>query len=129
MSRSSTCHHRKPAGNGEWVPGIRSRHLITVQLEVQEGREDELIEWHRAEHMPTLMQAEGMLAGRLCRRTAVHPRTPCLDPTWVSIYEMSGPETLRHPKVKEANETEWAQRMHAVTTEARLGILERITPP
>ena len=116
-------------GDGEWVPGIRSRHLITVQLEVEEGREDELIEWHRSEHMPTLLQAEGMLAGRLCRRTAEHPRTPCLDPTWVSIYEMSGPETLRHPKVKEANETEWAQRMHAVTTEARLGILERITPP
>ena len=116
-------------GDGEWVPGIRSRHLITVQLEVEKGREDELIEWHRSEHMPTLLQAEGMLAGRLCRRTAEHPRTPCLDPTWVSIYEMSGPETLRHPKVKEANETEWAQRMHAVTTEARLGILERITPP
>ena len=32
------------------------------------------------------------------------------------------------PKVKEANSTEWAQRMHAVTTEARLCILERITP-
>ena len=59
----------------------------------------------------------------------IHPRTPCLDPTWISIYEMSGPETLGDPKVKEANSTGWAQRMHAVTTEARLGILERITPP
>lgn len=115
-------------GNSDSIAGIQSRHLITVQLEVEEGKEDELIEWHREEHMPTLLQAEGMLTGRLCRRTAKHPRTPCLDPTWVSIYEMSGPETLRDPKVKEANETEWAQRMHAATTEARLCILERITP-
>ena len=116
-------------GDGGQVPGVSSRHLITVQLEVEEGKEDELIEWHREEHIPTLLQADGMLAGRLCRRTVAYPSMPCLDPTWVSIYEMSGPETLRHPKVKEANETEWAQRMHAVTTEARLGILERITPP
>ncbi len=116
-------------GAEERVPGVSARHLITVQLEVEEGKEDELIEWHRTEHIPTLLQAEGMLAGRLCRRTAKHPHTPCLDPTWVSIYEMSGPETLGDPNVKEANSTEWAQRMHAVTTEARLGILERITPP
>ena len=115
-------------GDGERVPGVGARHLITVQLEVQDGKEDELIEWHRTEHIPTLLQAEGMLAGRLCRRTAMHPSTPCLDPTWVSIYEMSGPETLGDPKVKEANSTEWAQQMHAVTTEARLCILERITP-
>ena len=115
-------------GEEERVPGVGARHLITVQLEVQEGKEDELVEWHRTEHIPTLLQAEGMLAGRLCRRTAKHPSTPCLDPTWVSIYEMSGPETLGDPKVKEANSTEWAQKMHAVTTEARLCILERITP-
>lgn len=115
-------------GDGDRVPGVGSRGLITVQLEVQEGKEDELIEWHRTEHIPTLLQAEGMKAGRLCRRTAKHPTTPCLDPTWVSIYEMSGPETLRDPKVGEANGTEWAKRMHAVTTEARLGVFERITP-
>ena len=115
-------------GDEERVPGVGARHLITVQLEVQDGNEDELIEWHRTEHIPTLLQAEGMLAGRLCRRTAKHQSTPCLDPTWVSIYEMSGPETLGDPKVKEANSTEWAQKMHAVTTEARLCILERITP-
>ena len=116
-------------GNGDRMPSVGSRHLITVQLEVEEGKEDELIQWHREEHIPTLLQAEGMLAGRLCRRMAKHPSTPCLDPTWVSIYEMSGPDTLRDPKVKEANETEWAKRMHAATTEARLCILERITPP
>lgn len=115
-------------GDVEGTPGVGARHLITVQLEVQEGKEDELIEWHRTEHIPTLLQAKGMLAGRLCRRTAKHPSTPCLDPTWVSIYEMSGPDTLRDPKVGEANGTEWAKRMHAVTTEARLCILERITP-
>lgn len=115
-------------GEGERIPSVSSRHLITVQLEVEEGKEDELIEWHREEHIPTLLQAEGMLAGRLCRRTVKYPSLPCLDPTWVSIYEMSGPETLRDAKVKEANETEWAQRMHAATTEARLCILERITP-
>ena len=116
--------------DGEWVPGIRSRHLITVQLEVEKGREDELIEWHRTPSTcPRCCRPTACSPGDSAGRTAEHPRTPCLDPTWVSIYEMSGPETLRHPKVKEANETEWAQRMHAVTTEARLGILERITPP
>ena len=115
-------------GNGDRVPSVGSRHLITVHLEVEEGKEDELIEWHREEHIPMLLQADGMLAGRLCRRMVQYPSLPCLDPTWVSIYEMSGPETLRDPKVGEANGTEWAQRMHSVTTEARLCILERITP-
>ena len=117
-----------PSPRESSIGGVKSKHLITVQMDVEAGNQDELVRWHREEHIPTLLQAKGMVNGRLCRRVAKHPSTPCLDPEWVAIYEMEGPETLRDPKVKEANETEWAKRMHAATSDARLCVLERITP-
>ena len=110
------------------VGGVRARHMITVSMEVAPDSADELIRWHREEHMPMLLEAQGMLTGRLCRRSGLHPDAPCHDPEWLSIYEMQSPDTLKDPKVKAANETEWAQRMHSVTTDANLGILERIAP-
>ncbi len=117
-----------PSPRESSVGGVLSKHLITVQMDVEAGREEELVKWHEEEHIPTLLQAKGMVNGRLCRRAANHPTTPCRDPEWVSIYEMEGPETLRDPKVKEANETEWAKRMHQATSDVRLCVLERITP-
>mgnify|MGYP004220348703 CR=1 FL=1 len=35
---------------------------------------------------------------------------------------------LEDSKVKAANKTEWAKRMHKVTSDVRLCVLERITP-
>ena len=110
------------------VGGVTSRHLITVQMDVEAGQEEELVKWHREEHIPTLLEAKGMVTGRLCRRVAKHPKTPCLDPEWVAIYEMEDADTLSDPKVRAANGTEWAKRMHAVTSDVRLCVLERITP-
>ena len=110
------------------VGGVTNRDLITVQMDVEAGREEELVKWHREEHIPALLEAKGMVTGRLCRRVAKHPKTPCLDPEWVAIYEMESAETLDDPKVKAANETEWAKRMHGTTTDVRFCVLERITP-
>ena len=110
------------------VGGVTNRNLITVQMDVEAGQEEELVKWHREEHIPTLLEATGMVNGRLCRRVAKHPKTPCRDPEWVAIYEMESAETTRDPKVKAANETEWAKRMHGVTSDVRLCVLERITP-
>ena len=110
------------------IGGFRARHIITVRMEVAPDSSEELIRWHREEHIPTLLEAQGMLTGRLCRRIDLHPGTPCHEPAWLAIYEMESPDALKDPKVKAANETEWAQRMHSVTTDAKLGILERIAP-
>ena len=117
-----------PSPRESSVGGVVSKHLITVQMDVEAGREEELVRWHREEHIPTLLQAKGMVNARLCRRAAKHPKTPCRDPEWVAIYEMEGPETLGDPKVREANETEWAKLMHQATSDVRLCVLERITP-
>ena len=54
---------------------------------------------------------------------AEHPKTACRDPEWVAIYEMEDAETLGDPNVKAANETEWAKRMHGVTSDVRLCVL------
>ena len=110
------------------VGGVTRRNLITVQMDVEAGREEELVKWHREEHIPTMLEAKGMVSGRLCRRVAKHPRTPCRDPEWVAIYEMESAETLEDPRVRAANETEWAKRVHEATSDVRLCVLERITP-
>ena len=115
--------------DGGPIGGIGSRFMITVRMEVDPAASQELVRWHREEHIPTLLQADGMLTGRLCHRIGLHPQTPCHEPEWLSIYEMESHDTLKDPKVKEANETDWAQRMHAVTTDVKLDILERIAPP
>ncbi len=110
------------------IGGVKSRHLITVQMDVEAGWEDELVRWHQEEHIPSLLEAKGMVNARLCRRVAKHPKTPCRDPEWVAMYEMEGPETLQDPKMRAANETERAKLMHGATSDVRLCVLERVTP-
>ena len=61
-------------------------------------------------------------------RAGLHPRTPCLDPEWISIWEIDDADALRHPDLKAANDTEWARRVHEFTTDIRLGLHERIHP-
>lgn len=110
------------------IGGIRNKHLITVQMDVEAGQEEELVNWHREEHIPTLLETKGIVNGRLCRRVAKHPKTPCRDPEWVAIYEMEMADALGDPRVKAANKTDWAKRMHKVTSDVRLCVLKRITP-
>ena len=43
------------------VGGVRNRHLITVQMDVEAGQEEQLVEWHREEHIPKLLEAKGMV--------------------------------------------------------------------
>ena len=74
-----------------------------------------------------MLEAKGMITGRLSRR-AEHHRIPCRDPEWVAIYEMESADTLGDPNARSANETEWAKRMHSVTSDVRLCVLERFTP-
>lgn len=105
---------------------LTANHIIMIRMEVAPDAADELIKWHSEEHIPILLEASGMLTGRLCRRTALHPSVPCNEPEWLSIYEMETPDTLKDSKIKTANETEWAKRMHSHSTDVQLGILERV---
>ena len=56
------------------------------------------------------------------------PGPPCLDPEWISIWEIDDIEGRQHPDVKAANSTEWANAVHEFTTDVRLGLHERIHP-
>ncbi len=111
------------------IGGIKSKALATVRMDVSEGDGDELIRWHKEEHIPLMMAVDGVVNARLCRRVGEHPVTPCREPGWFSIYELDSLDVLKDPKVKAANETDWAKAMHGKTTDVRFSMLERITPP
>lgn len=110
------------------IGSIRSKFLATVAMDVVPEAADELIKWHQQEHIPLILKADGVVNARLCRKQGKHPRTPSHDPEWISIYELDSLNALEHPKIKESNETEWAKRMHAKTSDVRISTLERIFP-
>ena len=118
----------EPRDPAKSMGAVQSDFLITVRMDVHPDSAGELVKWHEEEHIPLLMKVPGFQSARLCRRGGLHPRTPCLDQEWISIYEIDNPDAARHPDVKAANGTEWAQRMHAVTTDVRLGLHQRIHP-
>ena len=103
-------------------------HLATIRMDVPNEASDELIRWHREEHIPLITGVSGVVNARLCRLTAKHPVTPCNEPEWVSIYELENADVVLDPGVKAANETEWAKKIQAVTTGVRLNVMERIEP-
>lgn len=110
------------------IGGIRSKYLATVRMDIVSESADELIKWHQEEHIPLILEADGVVSVRLCRKQGNHPRTPSYDPEWISIYELTSLNALKHAKIKEANETEWAKRMHAKISDVRFSTLERIFP-
>ena len=118
----------EPRDPAKSMGAVQSPYLLTVRMDVSPDNADELIKWHEEEHIPMMMKVPGFRSARLGRRAGLHPRTPCLDPEWIAIYELDDPDAISHPDVKAANGTEWAQRMHAVTTDVRLGIHQRIHP-
>ena len=113
----------------ETPEGVRSDCLIAVRMDVAPEAADELVQWHREEHIPLILEAKGAISARLCRKHGQHPRSPSHDPEWVSFYEIDSLDVLKDPKVKESNETDWAKRMHATTSSVSFGVLERIFPP
>ena len=108
--------------------GGKLTHLATVRMDVPDPEAGEMFRWHEEEHIPLMLAIPGMINARLCRLTAQHPTTPCHEPEWISIYELENAEVARDPGLKAANETEWAKKIHAVTTGVRFNVMERIEP-
>ena len=117
-----------PSPRTDSVGGVRSKYLVTVRMDVAPEAADELVRWHEEEHIPLTLEAEGVVNARLCRKQGQHPLNPSHDPEWLAIYEMDSLDALKHPKIKESNETDWARRMHAKTSDVRFNALERIFP-
>ena len=118
-----------PGSLGQGPTGIiKPTHLATVRMDVPEAEAGELVRWHREEHIPLMMAIPGVVTARLCRLTAHHPTNPCQEPGWISIYELESADVVRDSRVKAANETEWAKKVHAVTTGMRFNLMERIAP-
>ena len=118
----------EPRDPAKSMGAVQSPYLITIRMDVSPENADELVKWHEEEHIPLMMKVPGFRSARLGRRAGLHPRTPCLDPEWISIWEIDDPKAISHPSVEDVNSTEWAQRMHAVTTDVRLGLHQRIHP-
>lgn len=110
------------------IGSIVSRNLITVRMNVGRQRADELISWHQKEHIPQMLKVPGFISGRLCRKTINHPRTPSLDPEWMSVYEIESAGNAHHPKIAEVNSTNWALQMHSIVSNVELEVLSRIHP-
>ena len=117
-----------PPDPAKSMGAVQSGFLLTVRMDVPPGKADELVKWHEDEHIPMMMKVPGFRSARLCRRAGLHPRTPCLDPEWISIWELDDPEAIYHTDAKAANGTPWAKQMHSVTTDVRLGLHQRIHP-
>lgn len=107
---------------------IVSRNLITVRMNVASQHADELISWHEEEHIPQMLEVPGFISGRLCRKATNHPRTPSLDPEWLSIYEIECAGNAHHPKIGEVHSTNWALQMHSIVSDVELEVLSRIHP-
>lgn len=118
----------EPRDPAKSMGGVKGKYLITVRIDVASESADEFVKWHQEEHFPIILEAPGFTSARLCRKSGQHPRTPSRDPEWVSIYELDSADAVEHPKVKESNDTDWAHRMHAVTSDVRFSLLERIHP-
>ena len=108
---------------------IRSPFLITVRMKIDESISKDLILWNKTEHFPLILEATGALSARLCVKTEKqHPTSNSKDPGWLAIYEIDNLDFLKDQKVNEANSTEWASRIHNLTSLTDLNILKRIHP-
>lgn len=109
--------------------GIRSPFLITTRMKVDQSLSKDLILWNKTEHFPLILAATGALSARLCVKTEKqHPTSNSKDPDWLAIYEIDNLNFLNDQKVAAANSTEWASRIHNLTSQVDLNILERIHP-
>ena len=107
---------------------IVARNIIAARMNVARQSADELISWHHEEHIPQMLEVPGFISGRLCRKATNHPRTPSLDPEWLSIYEIESAGNAHHPKIGEVNSTNWALQMHSIVSNVELDVLTRIHP-
>ena len=98
-------------------------------MKIDESISKDLILWNKTEHFPLILEATGALSARLCVKTEKqHPTSKSKDPGWLAIYEIDNLDFFKDQKVNEANSTEWASRIHNLTSLTDLNILKRIHP-
>ncbi len=119
-----------PGRHGDPLGSIQSTCLVTVGVDVPLDAEEELSRWHEEEHIPRMLQIPGFSSARLCRRKGAHPKGyDNGEPKFVTIWELDSPDVLKgNPLVDEANSTEWAESMHAKSTNVRFNLMVRIFP-
>jgi hypothetical protein len=120
-----------PGRHGEPLGSIKSACIVTVGVDVPPEAEEQLILWHREEHIPLILDIPGFSNARLCRRKGVHPKGfDNGEPTFVTLWEIESPEILSgNSKLDEANSTDWARRIHSVSTNRNFNVMVRIFPP
>lgn len=67
------------------------RHIVLVQNNPVEGREDEFNEWYTKEHLPDILRIDGWIAAQRFRMHEVQPSVSRPYPyRYLAIYEMEG---------------------------------------
>ena len=120
-----------PGRHGEPLGSIRSACVVTVGVDVPPDAEDQLVQWHREEHVPLILGIPGFSSARLCRRKGAHPKGyDNGEPKFVTLWEVESPEAVKgNAQLDEANSTDWARRMHSVSTNLRFNVMVRVFPP
>lgn len=116
----------RPAGNP--LRGITSTYLITIRMDVNPESDEDFQQWHENEHIPLMLKTKGFISARLCKQVDNQTDYPNNEPQWMSIWEISSLESVKDPQVDLANNTSWAQRMHAANTYVKVNVFERIYP-
>ena len=120
-----------PGRHGKPLGSIKSTCIVTVGMDVPIGTEEQLIRWHREEHIPLVLDIPGFSSARLCRRKGAHPKGyDNGEPEFMTLWELDSPEVVdRNAKFDEANSTEWARKISSLCTNRRCNVMVRIFPP
>jgi len=84
--------------------GEKSRALLTVGLEPEQGFEDEYNAWYEDEHIPYILKVPGVLRVRRFRALEGAP-------SYLTLWDLVSPEVRQSAAFQEAAETPWTRRM------------------
>jgi hypothetical protein len=64
-----------------------TRHILVVESNALDGRDDEFNQWYDGEHLPAVLQVPGFVAARrFTATTGIHGEIP--DHGYLAIYEI-----------------------------------------
>ena len=95
---------------GDAAPADDAVALFVAIGDVAPAHEAEFNRWYDEEHLPLLASVPGVLRARRFRASAGTPR-------YLALYDLADPLAPRRPEWRAANETDWARRMDALTSD------------
>jgi hypothetical protein len=109
-------HRDLGQADGEPAPWI-----YVVQADIPEALAREYNDWYDKEHLPRLVQVEGIRRAR---------RFVALDgaPTYFTAYDLSAADSFETPAAVTARKTPWTEKMRGAFLNSRRSMLKRESP-